>query len=253
MKALAIANYLGEKKVLPDLETLIRNENIDLVFFAGGIVSGNDRVKEFEAAEQEKRMPDYQKIQETEKDDLAQYEAFFKTLGEIKIPVYYIPGKYDAPVARYLREAYNYEIVYPQIRNVHKSFSLYRNHYIVTGFGGEISEKKREEDFVLRYPRWEVEYHLKIIRDLKPMELVMMFYTPPYGGKLDLVGNQHIGSQVVEDFIKTYDPTWSVVGTGAQPGEEIIGTTHVINPGSLKDGQYAVIQLRKREVRFGTL
>ncbi len=253
MKALAIANALGETKALSELEHLVRSEPLDLILFAGGIVSGNERVKEFEAAEQDKRMPDYQKITETEKEELTQYEAFFKTLGELHIPVYYIPGKYDAPVARYLREAYNYEIVYPQIRNVHKSFSLYRNHYILTGFGGEISEKKREEEFILRYPRWEVEYHLKIIGDLKPMELIMLFYTPPYGGHLDLVGNEHIGSQVVEDFIKTYDPTWAIVGRGAKPGEEMIGSTHVVNPGSLKDGQYAVIQLRKRKVCFGTL
>ncbi len=185
--------------------------------------------------------------------DLEEYESFFKGLGELNIPVFYIPGKFDAPIERYLREAFNYEIVYPHIRNVHKSFSLYRGHYELVGMGGEVTEKEREEKFVLRYPRWEVEYHLKIIRDLRPFELIMLFYTPPYGGKLDLQNGKHTGSEVVEDFIKTYDPSFVFVGTGVEPGEEIIGTSLVINPGSLKDGQYALVNLRKREVQFGTL
>jgi len=253
MKVLAIANYLGEEKVLQDLVKVVKNENVDFIVFPGGIVSGKERVAEFETAEKEKRKAVFEKVSGEEKTDLQQYEAFFRGLGELNIPVYYIPGKLDAPIHRYLREAFNYEIVYPHICNVHKSFSFYRNHYELVGFGGEISEKQREDQFILRYPRWEVEYHLKIIRDLRPMQLLMLFYTPPYGGKLDLKNGKHLGSEVVEDFIKTYDPSYVFVGSGMEPGEEIIGTSHVINPGSLKDGEYAILNLRKREVRFHTL
>ncbi len=253
MKVLAIANYLGEEKVLQDLSKVARDESVDFIVFSGGIVSGKERVAEFETAEKENRKAEFEKVSGEEKTDLQQYDAFFRGLGELNIPVYYIPGKFDAPIARYLREAFNYEIVYPHIRNVHKSFSFYRNHYELVGFGGEISEKQREDQFILRYPRWEVEYHLKIIRDLRPMQLLMLFYTPPYGGRLDLKEGKHFGSEVVEDFIKTYDPSYVFVGSGMEQGEEIIGTSHVINPGSLKEGKYAILNLRKREVRFKTL
>lgn len=253
MKVLAIANYLGEEKVLQDLARVVKDENVDFIVFSGGIVSGQERMAEFESAEQKDQKADFEKIQGEEKTDLEQYRAFFKGLGELRIPVYYIPGRSDAPIARYLREAFNYEIVYPHIRNVHKSFSFYRNHYEIVGFGGEISDKQREDQFILRYPRWEVEYHLKIIRDLRPMELLMLFSTPPYGGKLDMKNGEHLGSEVVEDFIKTYDPSYVFVGSGMEPGEEIIGTSHVINPGSLKDGQYAILNLRRKRIEFKTL
>ncbi len=251
MKGLALANYLGESSVLPEVKKLVESNNIDFILFAGGIVKGNDRLKEFDTAEAEGRRADFSRVSHEEKTDIEQYEAFFKGLGELNIPVYYIPGRADAPIHRYLREAFNHEIVFPHIRNVHKSFSFFRNHYEIVGFGGEISEKERNEEFILRYPRWEVEYHLKIIRDLKPMELIMLFYTPPYGGKLDVKDGKHTGSEVVEDFIKTYDPMYAVVGSGSEQGEEIIGTTHVINPGSLNKGEYAIVHLRRREVQFG--
>ncbi|NOX37415.1 MAG: hypothetical protein GXO78_07755 [Calditrichaeota bacterium] len=253
MKVLALANYLGEDRVLGDLKKLVEREKVDFIVFAGGIVKGLERVREFEDAEKEGRAASFEKVSHEEESDLKQYELFFKGLGELNTPVFYIPGKFDAPIDRYLREAFNYEIVYPHIRNIHKSFSFYRNHYELVGFGGEISEKTREEKFILRYPRWEVEYHLKIIRDLRPMELIMVFYTPPYGGKLDVKDGKHTGSEVVEDFIKTYDPTFAFVGSGTEQGEEIIGTTHVINPGSLREGQYALLNLRRREIMFKTL
>lgn len=253
MKVLSIANYLGEEKALQELTNRIKKEGIDFIVFSGGIVKGTERISEFESAENEGRMPTAEKITDSEKTDLAEYEFFFKELGGLNIPVFYIPGKYDAPIDRYLKEAFNYEIVFPHIRNVHKSFSFYRNHYEVVGFGGEISDKARQDRFILRYPRWEVEYHLKIIRDLKPLQLIMLFYSPPYGGKLDLTNGQHTGSEVVEDFIKTYDPVYAFVGSGSQPGEEMIGNSRVINPGSLKDGQYALLNLRNHHVEFYNL
>ncbi len=253
MKVLGIANYLGEQKALQDLKSVVEKEKVDFVVFTGGIVQGTERVQEFQQAEDEGRQADASKITAGEQLDLKEYEEFFKALGDLQVPVFYIPGKYDAPIERFLREAYNSEIVFPHIRNVHKSFSFYRNHYEIVGFGGEISEKQREERFVLRYPRWEVEYHLKIIRDLKPLQLIMLFYSPPYGGKLDLIDGKHVGSDVVEDFIKTYDPIYAFVGSGSDQGEEIIGTTRVINPGSLKNGQFALANLRNQKVEFRTL
>ncbi len=253
MKVLALANYRGEDRVLPDLKRLVEGEKVDFIVFAGGIVKGPERVKAFEDAEKDRRPVSLEKESDEEAGTWKDYELFFKGMGELKVPVFYIPGKFDAPIDRYLREAFNYELVYPHIRNIHKSFSFYRNHYELVGFGGEISEKTREERFLLQYPRWEVEYHLKIIRDLRPMELIMVFYTPPYGGKLDLKEGRHTGSEVVEDFIKTYDPTFAFVGSGSEQGEEIIGTTHVVNPGALREGRYALLNLRRREIRFQTL
>jgi hypothetical protein len=252
MKVLAIANYMGERRVLGDLQNMIKREGIDFILFAGGILRPGEGgfSSQGTAANNPSQMAHHE---HEEMRDVEAYEAFFKGVGELKIPAFYIPGSHDAPIERYMREAFNHEIVFPHIRNVHKTFSIYRGHYEIVGIGGEITEKEREERRILRYPRWEVEYHLKIIRDLRPLELIMLFHTPPYGGRLDLFNGQHRGSEVVEDFIKTYDPTFAVVGSGAQPGEEIIGTSLVINPGSLKDGQYAIINLRRKEVRLATL
>ncbi len=55
MKVLALANYRGEDRVLPDLKRLVEGEKVDFIVFAGGIVKGPERVKAFEDAEKDRR------------------------------------------------------------------------------------------------------------------------------------------------------------------------------------------------------
>src|SRR3954452_14828691 len=86
------------------------------------------------------------------------YRSVFRALGRIGMPAFWVPGPGDAPIARYLREAYNAELVHPLLRGVHGTVAFADGHVLFAGFGGEVSDDpdaRRDEESRLRYPRWE--------------------------------------------------------------------------------------------------
>lgn len=92
------------------------------------------------------------------------YAAFFRILSEAHLPTAYVPGPQDAPIWEYLREAANVELVHPEMRNVHETFTFWRGPYLVAGVGGEIADEgEPEEHEALRYPAWVAEYRLKAL------------------------------------------------------------------------------------------
>ena len=94
--------------------------------------------------------------------------AVFRALAAARRPVFWVPGPDDAPVAAYLREAHSIEVVYGDLHGVHGTAALAPGRVVVAGLGGEISDDPdapREEIERLRYPRWEAEYRLKLLRE----------------------------------------------------------------------------------------
>jgi Icc-related predicted phosphoesterase len=174
----------------------------------------------------------------------------FRALGEAGLPTYWIPGPDDAPVADYLREAQNVEIVFPQLHGVHGTAAFTPDHHVVVaGVGGEISDdpgEEREEVERLRYPRWEAEYRLKLIRDLPRHELVLMFATPPAHK-----GTHSAGSEAIAELVGTHRPRLVISGGERRTG--MLGRTLHLAPGSLRDGQYAIANLRTYEVQLEEL
>ena len=254
MKALVIGDLQGNLEFLGKLTEVIPQIRPHMILFTGGITKGTARLREFEKALQEKRHPDRfrPEILEEEKEDLMLYERFFDSLGNLDLPVYTVPGRMDAPLHRYEKAARDHEITFPKIRSVHQGFAFFHEYEIV-GLGGEITEHDREDFFILRYPRWEAEYSLKFVFDLKPRQLLMLFHTPPRSGEFDLVGGRYIGSEVVTDLIKTFNPRYAFVGTLPTPRKGWVGDTLVVAPGALAQGYYAVVDLTDRSVEFGDL
>jgi Icc-related predicted phosphoesterase len=178
------------------------------------------------------------------------YRTIFKALGDADCPAFWVPGPNDAPIRHYLRESYNIEIVHPQLHGVHGTVALGPDHVLFAGMGGEIlddPEAVRDEEDALRYPGWEVEYRLKVLREFDEHRRMLLFSTHPAHKRLD-----SSGSTVLEELIKTYVPPVAVVA-GDRPGEELIGTTLVICPGRLDRGEYAVIDLHGPSARLGAL
>jgi Icc-related predicted phosphoesterase len=170
----------------------------------------------------------------------------FRALAGAGRPVFWVPGPDDAPVDRYLREAYNVEVAFPFLHGVHGTAAFASNQVVFAGMGGEISdnpEEPREERERLRYPRWEAEYRLKLLRELDYTELVFLFSTPPAHKGLALAG-----SEVVAELIGTYRPRLAVCG--GERGSVVLGRTLAIAPGSLAEGRYAVADLRERAVEL---
>ena len=176
------------------------------------------------------------------------YREVFRLLGESGLPTFWVPGPVDAPLGEYLSEAHNMEIVFPKLRGVHAT-AAQAGQLLFTGMGGEIvddPDTKRDEEAMLRYPGWEVEYRLKIIREFKDRQKVFLFTTSPAQK-----GLHRPGSEILAELIKTYNPRLVVV---AQEGvaEMRIAKSLVVSPGRLDRDQYALVNLRELSVELAS-
>ena len=120
--------------------------------------------------------------------------------------------------------------------------------YIVfTSIGGTVRDDPhmlRDELETLRYPGWEVEYRLKFLGELKDYQKVFLFSTPP-----EHKGFREQGSAVLAELIKTYKPHLVLVS-----GKELmLGTSLVVMPGSLAEGNFSMIDLRRHTVEIGSV
>jgi Icc-related predicted phosphoesterase len=178
------------------------------------------------------------------------FRRLFRALAEAGRPAYWVPGPGDAPVGDYLREAHNIEVVFSFIRGVHGTLAYAPDgHVIFAGMGGEVSDDAdapREEVERLRYPRWEPEYRLKLLRELDEHQIVLLFSTPP-AHKRRGAG----GSDVLAELVNTYRPR--LVVCGGERGTELLGRSLVVAPGSLRDGHYAIADLHSREAELEEL
>jgi Icc-related predicted phosphoesterase len=178
------------------------------------------------------------------------YRAIFRVLGESDRPTFWVPGPTDAPLRDYLREAYNMEIAFPLLRGVHGTVALGPGDVLFAGMGGEIRddpETMRAEEALVRYPGWEVEYRLKVIREFDARDQVFLFTSRPAHK-----GLREPGSDVLAELIKTYNPGLVIVG-GEEPSREELGRSVVVCPGRLEAGHYALIDVRDRSVEAATL
>jgi Icc-related predicted phosphoesterase len=171
--------------------------------------------------------------------------ATLKALARSGLSAFWVPGPGDAPIASYLRESANLEVVAPALHGVHGTAAFADSHTVFAGFGGEVSDDpgaERDEIDSLRYPRWEPEYRLKILRELDEHELVLLFSTPPAHHSL----GDGTGSDVLAELVGTYRPR--LVVCGGPRGSEMIGRSPVVAPGRAGDGHYAIADIHSREV-----
>ena len=179
-----------------------------------------------------------------------EYAGVLRTVGRANLPAFYVPGAGDVPFGKYLREAHNTEVVFPFLHGVHGTFAFAPGYVIFAGLGGEIADDprhEREELERLSYPGWEVEYRLKMLRELKDYRKVFLFVTPPAHK-----GLQEGGSETLAELVKTYAPRLVLTG-GEDYRRDLLGTSLVVAPGRLSEGGYALIDLLEGEVELKRL
>jgi Icc-related predicted phosphoesterase len=179
-------------------------------------------------------------------EEVREYAKVLRTVGQkAGMPAFYVPGPGDVPFGAYLREAHNTEVVFPSMHGVHGTFAFADGYHLVfAGMGGEVADDtlhEREERERLSYPGWEVEYRLKILREMKDYQKVFLFYTPPTHK-----GLHEGGSDILAELVKTYSPRLVLTG-GVFFRQEYLGTSLVVAPGSLSEGGYAFVDLHERQ------
>lgn len=246
MLSLVISDFHGNLEILESLEKMIKENRFDVIFFCGDIVKGHKRGNEWLAAKKENRIPNREKLGIiTEKDeDIMYYKKFYNFLDRTNIKVFTIPGNMDAPESLYLKTLWNLKK-----KNIHLAHETihFLESFDVCGFGGEINEDERENFFVLEYTRDETFFALRKLAYLKK-DFVLLTHSPPV---CDLAKDK--GSPVVNEIIRKYKPKFLFCGHSHLQGKEKIDETIVVNPGALKKGDYAIVDLKTKEVKLKSL
>jgi nucleotide-binding universal stress UspA family protein len=80
---------------------------------------------------------------------------------------------------------------------------------------------------------------------------VLLFATPPRAQAIDLSDGEHSGMPVINEIIRHYQPHLVCCGGPARGrGVEIVDGVIVVNPGSLADGEYAVVDVDRLTAHF---
>jgi hypothetical protein len=81
--------------------------------------------------------------------------------------------------------------------------------------------------------------------------LVVVTHQPAFGTNVDCVGGIHRGSQAIRKFIETHKPILAISGHIHEAfGKDTLGPTTLINPGPLKQGRYAIVEIEGQQVRI---
>ncbi len=255
MKILVIGDAGGDVGMLGRVMRDVGTWKPDLVLFTGDVVTGEERQKLFDARQAGKAIPaDWRsKLRKSLQEDAQAFRLFLKEVARFRGTVRVVPGHRDAPLTDYLRAALKDNSGSPNVGLVHQGFINAGRDFVLVGFGGDITEDERETELVNRFPEWELAYHLQVLQQL-PQDPILLTHYPPLAETVDLEGGEHVGSPLLRELIEQHRPAYVFCGHahGSQ-GVESVGRTVVINPGSLREGNYAILNTRKETVRFNML
>ncbi|MDI6704474.1 MAG: metallophosphoesterase family protein [bacterium] len=252
MKILAFSDFHGKVEILGGFSRYCQKIKPDLLVFTGDIVKGYARGDEWLEAIKLNRRRDPRKpeIIEEEKEDVKFYREFYEALEKLKIPTLCVPGNMDAPEDRFFKHFLTLSLQSENIHIVHNNV-VKIGEYVFSGWGGEITENKKEDFFVLQYPRIEVEFGLKRMRYIEQRK-ILLFHNPPISN-INLHHEAHRGSGVVNDLIRVISPKILFCGHTHMPGKYQILNTLVVNPGASKNRSLALVDTETEDVEFLTL
>lgn len=81
---------------------------------------------------------------------------------------------------------------------------------------------------------------------------VLVSHAPPYGTKVDITHSSlHVGSTAVRDFIEDHQLDVVICGHIHEGrGQDAIENTRIVNCGTAKQGNYAIVEIRGDEIEF---
>lgn len=110
------------------------------------------------------------------------------------------------------------------IKFIHGNIIRIGNYVIIAWGGGGFAIKDNEF--------YEFSKELKKVVK-KNDKIILLTHGPPYGTKIDLIGDQHCGTKTYTSFIKKYKPILALAGHLHENNglDDYIGKTKIVNPG----------------------
>lgn len=120
---------------------------------------------------------------------------------------------------------------------------VYRDSFLFAGSGGGLFFTGTTP-----YERTEDELSQDLIaasNEIDSKNLIVISHQPPHGTKADIIeSGAHVGSLSIKKFIDDYQPAVVITGHIHEAFSiDHVGETLVINPGSLDDGRYAILEM----------
>ena len=140
----------------------------------------------------------------------------FKECGK---KFYMVPGNHEEPVKAFEELLKRFDFC----ESLHKK-AVEIEDYLFLGFGG-LGFVAEDAEFRKVAREWYGKYNGK--------KIVLVTHQPPFGNKIDLLGNRHVGNKDFTKFIQRVNPRLVITGHIHETAGEIdkIGKTKVINPG----------------------
>jgi len=163
-----------------------------------------------------------------------------ESLEKLSIPSVGVPGNMDNPSA--YRDGNRFKVIHGRYVTL--------GGYSFIGLGGSpptpfgtVFELSEEEIARLLQNSWS--------EAVKHGPVIVVSHAPPYGTACDLaMRSMHVGSKSLRKFIEENIPLLCICGhIHESRAIDRIGDTVIVNPGPLKSGFYAVIEVRGFEVK----
>ena len=170
-----------------------------------------------------------------------QAKAIISEIQSYNENVFAVPGNCDLPeVDKHLKK---------EGKNLTCNFIEY-GEFVLAGVGG-FGNCNRHEKCESSNEYFQICLQHVAERHVSGKDLIFVSHFPPFNTSVDQTGlGKHGGMRVMRDFIEEHQPLLSVTGhihEGA--GVDKIGRTTLVNPGSFRQGSYAVIEIDGETVR----
>ena len=168
-----------------------------------------------------------------------------KILNETGIPVAFVLGNIDNPQILKMPE--------PKGTYQLQGRKLEFMGHIFTGMGGSLMNPFST---FLQYTEEEIKKTImNVLRDIDGEKLILITHNPPQNTKTDVTSwGEHVGSVSIREIIEEKQPRLNICGhIHEAKGIDKIGRTYIVNPGPAMRKNYAIIDIKQREVKIQLL
>ena len=122
------------------------------------------------------------------------------------------------------------------------TFSKGAEHYVLAGVGGSLHTPRPTPH------TWSENDLVEVLHSFKETPDIIISHQPPYGAGDTVMKVMHVGSKKLTEYLRMNNPILCLSGhIHEASGIFRIGQTTVVNPGSWREGHYAVAEISGRE------